>query len=479
MTRPPVRVSRLGSRGRAARNAVGRDLGPSWLRWADRRAGGLLAAIGVCAIALRALLALGSPWEYGFIWDPYYETIPRTFHTGRLPASTDCFECYQPPLFTLLGTPLYALGRALSTPRAYPHDSGLLAVEALPLAASLACLYFTHRFLRLFRFRPSFVALGVALASSLPVLFFSSYSLEPDLLLGAIITAFAYHLARWYVAPAARSFRFVATVGALAGLAALTKYSGLVAATAGALLFGERVFSGERRRHALGQLALFMAATLAIGAWPYAMNVLQHGSVLYTAHTPASFDVLAPPYWRQYEFATFRLRELLELTRPDARPGMLTLMPAYNSVWTTLHGLTWSDLGFFSNPTRHGSGLPLYRFRLVPPWLASSVLALGLLPTALALAGAGITLGRRTFRPLAFVAVVGMTSYLLWVVSQRFWALKTKYLLFLLPVWVVYAMAAVRWTVRRLPEWASAAVIALLVALVALSHLYQLWFAIS
>src|SRR5262249_21361823 len=155
-----------------------------------------------------------------------------------------------------------------------------------------------------------------------------------------------------------------------------------------------------------------------------------------------------------YEFTTFRAGELLTLTRPDAPPGMLTVLPVYHSVWTTLHGLMWGDMGHFTNPTRHGTALPLYHDRHIAPWLASSVLLLGIVPSVLAGVGLAATIRRRAFLPLALLGGVGLSIYFHWVLAQMWWALKSKYLLFLTPVYVVCLVAGTRWAVRELPEWA-------------------------
>jgi hypothetical protein len=115
----------------------------------------------------------------------------------------------------------------------------------------------------------------------------------------------------------------------------------------------------------------------------------------------------------KYEFTTFRLRALIALTRPDAPDGMLTDLPVYRSVWTTLHGLAWGDMGFFTNPTRHGTRYPFYLPRHVPPWLASSVLVLALVPGALAIVGFAITIRRWAYVPISLMTAVGWLLYLM------------------------------------------------------------------
>src|SRR6185436_10416969 len=63
-----------------------------------------------------------------------------------------------------------------------------------------------------------------------------------------------------------------------------------------------------------------------------------------------------------------------------------------------------------------------------------------------------VTARRREYLPLHVLLALTMSSYLAWVVAQDAWALKTKYIMFLLPVFVAYVVAGVRWTLRRLPR---------------------------
>ncbi len=451
------------------------------IAWLDRRARVLFWIIAAAFVLSRVLLIAYSPWAYGYIYDPYWDGVEKLHDTWRIPASTDCWECYQPPLYLLVSLPFYAAGRLLWPASPWPHDSALRLMQAVPLASSIVCLWYSYRLLRLFRYRGAYLVIGIAVAAALPVLFMSSYSLEPDLLLGAIVTMFAFYATRWYVRPEAASFGDVIRLGVLAGLAAATKYSGLVVLVVGAILLGANLIAGPSRRRTAGQLAVFLLLAATIGSWKYVSNVHRFGTPFYATGSAAEgFRLTSAPSHRDlYEFTTFRVRELLALTRPDAPPGMLTVLPLYRSVWTTLHGLTWGDMGFFTNPTRHGTGLALYQDRHIAPWLASSVLLLGLVPTTLAGVGFATTLRRRAFRPVVLLCLVGFSIYLHWVVAQVWWAIKAKYLLFLLPAYVLYLVGGARWTVRVLPGWASGAIVSSMIALVVLANLYLLSFAVG
>ena len=88
---------------------------------------------------------------------------------------------------------------------------------------------------------------------------------------------------------------------------------------------------------------------------------------------------------------------------------------------------------------------PPYPAKAIPRAVTAAVLYLALVPTALAAIGLLVTAHRRReYLPLHVMLALTMSSYLAWVVAQDAWALKTKYIMFLLPVFVAYVVAGVR-----------------------------------
>ncbi len=165
--------------------------------WLDRHRRASVWTLAIVAVALRALLAARSPWSFGYVWDLYHEAIQRLWATGHLPAATDCWECWQPPLLFLAAWPLYAIGRIVYPASPWPDDYALRFVGVLPLAAGFACVYYIHQLLRLTGQRGAWLVLGFGLAAIFPCLFFSSYSIEPDILLAGLFAACIYYLTRW------------------------------------------------------------------------------------------------------------------------------------------------------------------------------------------------------------------------------------------------------------------------------------------
>jgi hypothetical protein len=449
--------------------------------WLDRHERSSLWTLAIIAVALRVLLAVRSPWAFGYVWDLYHEAIQRLWAAGHLPASTDCWECWQPPLLFLLAWPLYAIGHRVYPVSPWPDDYALRFAGVIPFAAGLACLYYTWRLLRLTGQRGAGLAIGVGVVAACPVLFFATYSLEPDILLAGLVAAFLFHLTRWHAAPRRASMFDVVRLGVLAGLAAETKYNGLAAAVGGSMTLASHLLSKKGPRpFFVRALAIFIVVTTVVGSWKYVDNWQRYGTPFFAnGDAGRGFSLSERVLRTRYEFTTFRLPSLLALTRPDAPAGMLNDLPVYPSFWTTLHGLTWGDMGFFTNPTRHGTRYPFYQDRRVPPWLASAVLILGIVPDVLAIAGLAITLRRRAYLPITILCGVGWLIYLQYVLSQEIWAIKAKYLMFLLPAYGLYVSVGWRWGRDRLPGAISAGVVLTLAALVIAAHLYLLRFAIG
>ena len=452
-----------------------RRLITTWLNEHERRC---LAAILMTAVALRVLLVTFSPTPFGYVWDFYHEGVRILWSTGRLPASTDCWQCYHPPLFYLVGIPLYAFGRFTS------HESGAIDVHGLRWLAGLGLvgtaitIYYGYRLLRLFRCRGGSLLIGTALLTSFPVLFISSYGAEADMALTAILSAFIYYFARDFVGPG--SNLAAVRLGILAGAAAATKYSGLVAVVSVMMFFAIRVVWGPHRVLALRNAAIVVALCVAAAGWKYVDNYRQYGTPLYangSAQEGFSFAGRRAVS-RHYEFDTFRMSELMHLFGSTAVRGALNDVPVYRSVFTTLHALTWTDMSFFSQPDRHGDPTHPYQLKRIPSFVIGAVLLLGFVPEVLAAIGFVVTIRRRVFLPLVIVCVVGVSAYVWWFVSQEAWALKTKYVLFLVSPFVLYATAGLAVVWNRAPHVGIVAAV-LTAALIGAANLYLLSFAIA
>lgn len=438
----------------------------------------LLFALLLTAGTLRGLLVAFSPTPFGYVWDFYYEGVRLLSDSGHLPASTECWQCYHPPLFYLLGWPLYAFGRWSAAGSPGNDVQGLRWLAGLGIPSAAITVYYGYRLLRLFRCRGGSLVAGVALLVTFPCLFISSYGAEADIVLTGILSAFIYYFTRDFTTSG--SVVSALRLGVLAGLGAATKYSGLIALASASVVFGIRAIWGPRRVVAMRDAALVIVVCCLVGGWKYVDNYRHYGTLLYANGTAAQgFGIVGGPQFRgHHEFTTLRLAALMRVVGPRAGRGPLSDFPVYHSVPTTLHALAWSDMSFFSEPSRHGDPSHPYPRKHVPVRLIRTVLVLGFVPELLAAVGFIVTLRRRVFWPMTVVCVVAVSAYVWWFISQESWGLKTKYLLFLLPPFVVYAVSGLAWLWNHTPL-VSVVAGALVAALVLVTHYYLLAFAVG
>ena len=457
-------------------------------RWFEKRYVPVLCLMLLVAAATRAALVYGSPRPFGYVWDLYHESVVWTYEHGRLPLPSDCGECYHPPFFLACGVPLYALGSGGGA------GSGLRLLSLFSMVCAGVVVYYCHRTLSLLNPSRGNLLLGTAVALVFPCLFIASYGIENDVLLAALMAAFFYQLCRWFLHPARVELRGPILMGMLAGLSALTKYSGFLTFLVAVIVMSPRLLFGRRRLRAARDLAIVVLVAASVCGWHYARNIRLLGKPFLGP--PWASDVFAVGAAKvarnrgRYDFHSFKIKEVVDLYRPG-REGTLNDFPVYDGVFTTLHALAWTDMSFFSMPSRHGWKLPTHygegganlamvaetpanapRFAIYPAkrvrlWLVDLVLRFGVVPGLLALAGFAATLRRRALRPFVVFTAAASAVYAWWFLAQDSWALKTKYLLFLLPVYVVYALmglrAADRWD-RRLGFAAAAGLIAALLA---------------
>ena len=445
-----------------------------------RYRGRVLGTLIVLAILLRVLLAIDCPTPFGYVFDYYHEGVELTYQNGRLPIAEDCWQCYHPPLYYAAGLPFYAVGRWLGGSRESAPEWGLRGLTGLAVVAGALTLWFSIRIVRSVVKDPAIAAVGAALIFASPLLFISSYGPDADVVEAAAMTAFLAGFIPFASAPpASRTWRSAIPVGALAGLAAATKYSGLIALATAGVVLGWQMITGPRRARTVALALLLATVAASVGGSKYVDNVRRYGTPLYANGSAGDAMSMHREYfWEDYDFLSFHPSDILDVSGPAAPKGQLTDLPIYRSVWTTLYGMAWGDLSFFSVPGRIDDPAAPYPAKSIPRWLIGSVVFLGLIPTCLAPIGLVATLRRREYLPLLVMLMLTMTSYLAWVVAQDAWALKTKYLLFLLPVCVAYAMAGLQWVLSRTRAGGGVVLLGL-AALILVAHVYLYAFAVG
>ncbi len=443
----------------------------------------LCLVLGLAAL-LRVLLLVRSPTSFGYVYDFYPAAVAYVYDHHALPPADACWICAHPPLFWIVGAPFYALGMWCSGGQRAVAEQLLCAV---PLACDALTVFYTYRLLRLYEQRGIFLVAAMAVCASFPCLVISSHGPESDMLLTALMVAGVFHLCRMHVEGASGGLRDPIWLGALAGLAALTKYSGVLLLVAALAVLAARWLERSSRAGTWRRAALIFGIACAIAGSKYAYNVgVHHELLVANGSAQSGFDVLNLAARAQnlhhYDFTSLRLLDAAALFATEHSTGKLTDQPVYGSVWTTLHAMAWTDMSIFSVHARHGDPSLPYPTKHTSVPLVTLLLFLGLVPTGLALLGFLVTARRGRIWPLSFFALSSFLTYTWWFLAQDSWALKTKYVLFLLPVYVLFmALGLQRVVDSSSPagRFTAATTLTLLSALVLTSVTYLTRFALG
>jgi hypothetical protein len=328
----------------------------------------LLAALVLASVGagLRIQNAFRYPINMGFDAQGNWEYVETLVSDWTLPAPDEGWSTAHPPLFYYLSA---ALGRALGHPgktvtviatRLFSAGAGLLTIG---LAVSLVRRSDPHNLRR--------ALLAGALLLFLPVQVYMSAMFSEEILVSFLISLVIVGMA-WAPAsphPTRGSLAWAAGLGCVAGLALLTKLTGLLAIVAGGLAY---LINGLRREPgpALLRAFVFASAAAVVGGWFYARNLAQYGYVYPHALEVHSAMFEMPPGTRgigdylRFPLSTFTNADLLA-------PDLL------HSVWGSTFITVWSD----------GHGHFLSKDDITVSRVAKLTLVLAILPTLAFLIG--------------------------------------------------------------------------------------------
>ena len=368
------------------------------------------------AALTRTINALGYRTGLGFDSVENVQYIEMLMRSWVLPTPDAAWATSHPPLFyylfAALGRGLSALGDPESLLIAIPLVGGLAGLFMAGLAASMVRRIQPGEEVR------AFIALFLVLF--LPVQIYLSAMVNEEIL-AALFTSLALWVA---VVPMAHeddqtiSLRRVSGIGVLAGLAILTKLSGILVLLAIASAW---MISGWRARRvgaALRQIFLMCTIAMLIGGWFYLRNYL-----LYGYFYPQDLELHAimfdmPPGSRgllDYLFIPLATWTDPQLLNPDL----------LGSVW----GSTYATLYFDGHRHFLPHSSPISA-------MGSFLLVLGILPLGAFLAGFWGDL-RRSFRgdfspalPLMLLTLFTLAGYTFFTFNNPWFAtLKAGYLL--------------------------------------------------
>jgi len=393
--------------------------------------GAAAAAIGV-AIGVRLWNALAGPLGWGYdAWGHAAYVLYLDFYRA-LPHADQGWSYFHPPLHYLLSWP-FAWAR-----------SGEVLLRGMVLvasAASLGCAWLAARVQRtLTPERPELVGLAFGAVAFLPAQWTASAMPGNEPTAAFFVSLAIAHFALRSDPTPARDLG----TGALLGLALLAKYSAFVAVAAvAASLASEALLATAPRapawRRAARRAACIGVALLVVAGPFYARNVIDQGRLVPTSRDDPSVRAAESGQPPGVRHVADYLRIPPRLFA-DANPLASHML---RSVWGSLYANTWFDTHYETDRDR------VLLLERGTPAVARALIALGLLPTGLAGAGAALALrdalrGRRraVYLPLLWLALGMVAAQGLFAWRVPTWAaVKASYLL---PAALAFALFVAR-----------------------------------
>ncbi|MBW2281116.1 MAG: glycosyltransferase family 39 protein [Deltaproteobacteria bacterium] len=344
-------MSRAGGEGRVGRMGT-------------LAAAALLAGVGV---AMRLSNARFYPTNWGFDAKFNWEYIAALRESWALRAPDTLWATSHPPLYYYLASAIDSLAGQPAIP------SAVTWIRLAGVAAGLLTVALAVRLVQRIDPGNSRRALfAAALLLFLPAHVYMSAMLNEEIVVAAFTSVAIFVTAGVVLDPAAprKELWRAAAIGVAAGLAWLTKLTGVLAVAAAVLTY---VWLGWRRdgwKNAAARIAVLSLAALATGGWYYLHNLWVYG-YLYPFGLPAhELMFQMPPGSRgvlDYVYVPVATWTDPQLLSPDL----------LHSVWGSTYASVWYDGHRFFLP-RSGAGQQVWGTRLM---------VLALLPTAAFVAG--------------------------------------------------------------------------------------------
>lgn len=307
------------------------------------------------------------PYALGFDHTAHLDYIRCLLNNGRLPLASEGTEMFQPPLF-------YALtaGAARLLGVSASGVGIVVLLRTLSLTFALAQIAFVFASLRLvFPGQPRPQAVGLVLASFLPVNLYLAHYATNDLLAGTLAALSVYLALRVLRAPKPGPLLSLG-LGIALGAAVLSKLTALpVALVIIAVLVGRQVAPPRGTPGGwLRTVGVTALACAAVSGWHFGRAWYYFGTFFIASYQPASgYD-----WWQEPGYNTFPY--LFRFGQALVRP----FFSEFHSLPDGLYSTLWGD-GLWG-------GAATFSFR--PPWnydLMAIGYLLALLPTAAALVG--------------------------------------------------------------------------------------------
>lgn len=470
--------------------------------------------IGTLVVGAALRIALFGATQPRIAYDNHIEVALYHATHGKLPEPDALWQAYQPPLYHLLGSAVYRLvagttiadhrwvaqqlqqrygleaaipfmARADADQTALPdqpelagpmrrHLAGLKAIQGISLVAGLATLLLVWATLRRVFPESAWAQwVGLAVIALLPRHIYMCAMATNDSLGYVFITLAIYLLICYVQHP---TWPTCLGWGLAAGLAIVSKGTGLVLLPVGATVLGVELIKQVVRRGRYGLLVVqamtMLVLAVGIGALHYTRLAVRYGNpfVSNADITPRRNMELQPPGRDNLRFVSLRPGQLWR--RPFIHQDTVGSWP------TAVYARMWFDYEPWFTQWRHApmkpflsqcyalaaqpgntlwTGLLDWPDELAPKALVwqGRMLYLAGLPVALLILLGPITLGRRNLEP-ACLTVLALAAFMVMLViaqsMQRpnFCSFKAAYVLAALVALAAWAGAGAEWLVQRL-----------------------------
>ncbi len=419
-----------------------------------------LVALFVLGTAIRLNNAFAYPVNLGFDAPENWRYIHGLMHSWKLPAPDSDWSTAHPPFFYYASAVIARLGGS--------HEASTAAIairivgSALGLLAAGLCAWLVHRVAPASRVRS---ALAAGLVLLLPVHLYMSAMLNEEVwasfLVTLVVVGCALELLREEPTRGGQAWARALALGGIAGLALLTKLSGLLVIAAAAGAFALAGWKRGQKVAALRFTALLVGSALLVGGWFYARNWIEWGYLypqnLYVHEVMFSM----PPGERS-------VADYLVIPASTFLDPQLVDEDLLHSVWGSAYATLWFD-GHRHFLARESQSVTL---------AGTFILLLALLPTAAFFVGMARGLRRALRNPvgpdtplllLSGFTLVGFVAF----TAQNPWfaAVKGSYLLGMLAPFSFYASEVLYdWTrgggLRAKGVWLGLALLAVAVVVV-------------
>ena len=374
------------------------------------------ALLGLVGVAMRLNNAIRYPerWGYDGLFNERY--VGRLLTSLALPAPDSDWSTAHPPLFYYLAA---GLARLLGV-----TDSlgAILPARLASSAVGLVMVVLAYRLVRRTHPEaPGRALLAAGLLLFLPVQIYMSAMLNEEILAATFTSLALFGVCVEVGRPelSGRTLWRDAAIGLFAGLALLTKLSGVLVLGAALLAYAWRGLRERRFATAVRRGAVVAAVAFCVGGWFYARNLVLYGYIYPQDLSTHSLMFTMPPGER---YASDYLRiPLATFTDPQVLdPDLL------HSIWGTTYVTLWYE--------GHGHFLPTKEPAVKR--LGTVLLVLALLPTAAFVLGAGRSFRRGLRDPrapdaaLVLLVALSLAGYAVFTWNNPWFAtVKASYLL--------------------------------------------------